>query len=132
MPEHRDSLIDSQPVLSSHPPDHGHLDEKIGTRKSSTESIDIIKEKQGDSEGGSQLESKSDQDGVRYVNGEPVISNGRDVSQYLVDVRDDGDPPLTFRSMFLGTVFAGLGASLYQVFSISSTRNCLCSQEWYL
>ncbi len=52
---------------------------------------------------------------VEYVNGEPVITSGRDVSRYLVDVRDDGDPALTFRSLFIGTVFAGLGAALCQV-----------------
>ena len=51
----------------------------------------------------------------QYVKGEPVIANGRDVSKYLVDLRDDEDPPLTFRSAVLGTVIGGLGAALYQV-----------------
>ncbi|KAI0073510.1 oligopeptide transporter [Panus rudis PR-1116 ss-1] len=55
-------------------------------------------------------------DEVQYVNGEPVITTGRDVSRFLVDLRDDGDPALTFRSLFLGTVFAGLGASLVQIY----------------
>jgi hypothetical protein len=50
-----------------------------------------------------------------YVNGEPVINGGRDVSRYLVDLRDDQDPPITFRSVVLGTVIGGLGAALYQV-----------------
>jgi hypothetical protein len=49
------------------------------------------------------------------VNGEPVITSGIDVSKYLVDLRDDGDPPFTFRSVVLGTVIGGLGAALYQV-----------------
>lgn len=52
---------------------------------------------------------------VRFVNGEPVITTGWDVSRYLIDMRDDGDPALTFRSLLLGTVFAGLGAALCQV-----------------
>ena len=52
---------------------------------------------------------------VVYVRGEPVISNGRDVSRFLIDTRDDGDPAITFRSLFIGTVFAGLGAALCQV-----------------
>ncbi len=58
---------------------------------------------------------------------EPVIHDGRDVSRYQVDVRDDGDPALTFRSLFLGTVFAGLGAALCQVHlrSISTSINRL-------
>lgn len=50
-----------------------------------------------------------------YVNGEPVITSGRDVSKYLVDFRDDKDPPFTLRSVVLGTVIGGLGAALYQV-----------------
>jgi hypothetical protein len=56
----------------------------------------------------------------QYVNGEPVITNGRDVSRYLVDLRDDEDPPFTFRSATLGTVIGGLGAALYQVRHIQS------------
>ncbi len=109
-------VADSLPVLPPLVTDHEQFNEKDVARKSSTDSGDIVGEKDIHSEGDSQLESKSDHnDGVRYVNGEPVIANGRDVSQYLVDVRDDGDASLTFRSLFLGTIFAGLGASLYQV-----------------
>lgn len=48
-------------------------------------------------------------------NGEPVITTGHDVSRIVVDIRDDGDTALTFRSIFLGTVFAGMGAALGQV-----------------
>lgn len=48
-------------------------------------------------------------------NGEPVITTGLDVSRFVVDIRDDEDTALTFRSMFLGTVFAGMGAALSQV-----------------
>ncbi|OSX63951.1 hypothetical protein POSPLADRAFT_1138543 [Postia placenta MAD-698-R-SB12] len=47
---------------------------------------------------------------------EPVITSGEDVSRYLVDTRDDHDPALTFRSLFLGTIFAGLGAALCQIY----------------
>ena len=49
---------------------------------------------------------------TRFVRGEPVITTGADVSNYAVDVRDDGDEALTFRSFFIGTVVAGLGAAL--------------------
>lgn len=52
---------------------------------------------------------------VVLIKGEPVVTNGRDVSRFVVDLRDDGDNPLTFRSIFLGTVFAGLSAALSQV-----------------
>ena len=50
-----------------------------------------------------------------FHNGEPVITAGRDVSRFVVDIRDDEDSALTFRSMFLGTIFAGMGAALSQV-----------------
>jgi hypothetical protein len=46
---------------------------------------------------------------------EPVITTGEDVAYLVVDVRDDGGPALTFRSFFLGTLMAGLGATLNQV-----------------
>ena len=52
---------------------------------------------------------------VVYVKGEPVITTGLDVSRFLVDTRGDGDPAITFRSMVIGTVFAGLGAALCEV-----------------
>ena len=55
-----------------------------------------------------------------YRNGEPVITTGQDVSRFVVDIRDDEDPALTFRSMFLGTLFAGMGAALSQVSNQSS------------
>jgi hypothetical protein len=48
-------------------------------------------------------------------NGEPVITAGRDVSRFVVDIRDDENPALTFRSMFLGTIFSGMGAALSEV-----------------
>lgn len=56
----------------------------------------------------------------QHVNGEPVITSGRDVSRYLVDLRDDEDPPFTFRSAVLGTVIGGLGAALFQVRRVQS------------
>ncbi|KAF8512057.1 oligopeptide transporter [Gautieria morchelliformis] len=53
---------------------------------------------------------------TRFVNGEPVITTGADVSNYAVDPRDDGDEALTFRSFFIGTVVAGLGAALSEIY----------------
>lgn len=52
---------------------------------------------------------------TRYVNGSPVIQNGVDISNFVVDDRDDGDQALTFRSLVLGTIIAGLAAALSQV-----------------
>ena len=55
------------------------------------------------------MQEESDDD-VVYLSGEPVIATGRDV----VDIRDDGDDALTFRSFVLGTV----GAALRQVWHV--------------
>lgn len=57
----------------------------------------------------------SDRESVQLISGEAVIRTGEDVSNILLDVRDDGDPALTFRSVVLGTVFAALGAAMCQV-----------------
>ncbi|KAF9010131.1 oligopeptide transporter [Cyathus striatus] len=45
-----------------------------------------------------------------------VITTGKDVSRFAVDLRDDGDQALTLRSLCLGTIFAGLGAALNQIY----------------
>ncbi|KAK0470542.1 oligopeptide transporter [Armillaria novae-zelandiae] len=51
---------------------------------------------------------------ISQLNDEAIVTSGQDVSLFVVDVRDDGDSALTFRSLFLGTVIAGLGAALCQ------------------
>ncbi len=103
--------VDQLPKLPAAPASPAEsLDEKAAVRKS------IEKRSSSDSSLGSKLESfKHEDDDTVFVNGEPVIRSGRDVSRYLIDTRDDGDPSLTFRSLFIGTVFAGLGAALCQV-----------------
>ncbi|QRV86418.1 OPT oligopeptide transporter protein [Ceratobasidium sp. AG-Ba] len=55
-------------------------------------------------------------DDIKYVNGEPVIETGAHVSNFAVDDRDDQDPALTWRSFWIGTVVAGLGAALSQIY----------------
>jgi hypothetical protein len=75
------------------------------------EKVDIVDEKVLED----QSYNDSDDDSVKYVNGEPVITTGKDVSRFAVELRDDGDQALTLRSILLGTVFAGLGAALRQV-----------------
>ena len=84
------------------------LDEKAGGNA-------LEKQLSLDSSLGQKLEAAKHEEDVVYVNGEPVIRTGLDVSRFLIDTRDDGDPALTFRSFVLGTVFAGLGAALCEV-----------------
>ena len=63
------------------------------------------------------LDSDEDknEDDIVNVKGEPIIMTGTDVSHFLVDVRDDGNPALKFHSLSVGTIFACLGAALGQV-----------------
>ncbi|KAF9225684.1 OPT superfamily oligopeptide transporter [Gyrodon lividus] len=78
-----------------------------------------------ESEKASNLEGRfipEDGDEVVYINGEPVVTTGRDVSRFLVDLRDDGDQALSFRSLFLGTVFAGLGAAICEIYNFKPTQ----------
>ena len=57
----------------------------------------------------------------QYVNGEPVINSGRDISRFIVDLKDDQDPPFTFRSVVLGTVIGGLGSAVVEVCHVQSS-----------
>ncbi|VDB91635.1 unnamed protein product [Peniophora sp. CBMAI 1063] len=56
---------------------------------------------------------------------EPVIVDGKDVSRYIVDLRDDGDAPITFRSMLLGTILSGLTAALYQLYTFKPVETSI-------
>ncbi|KAI0705191.1 oligopeptide transporter [Cytidiella melzeri] len=101
------------PVLRD---DQGYIDEK----KTSDNSSNVVAEKFDTTyDKSSSIEDayEGQVEGVTYVNGEPVIRTGEDVSNFLFDVRDDGDPALTLRSLVLGTVFAGLGAALSQIYT---------------
>lgn len=90
------------------------LDHSPVLQEKQADSIDVVNEK---ASYGSQSSLEHGQDGEdgKIVNGERVIVDGNDVSRYLLTTRDDGDPAITFRSVVLGTVFAGLGAAMCQV-----------------
>ncbi|TFK71693.1 oligopeptide transporter [Pluteus cervinus] len=81
--------------------------DKATIEKQEIKELNYVNEKLADVDDDSEVEMKD---------GEPIIRTGRDVSRFLVDIRDDGDQALTFRSMVLGTLFAGLGAALGQVY----------------
>ncbi|EGX93558.1 OPT peptide transporter Mtd1 [Cordyceps militaris CM01] len=56
------------------------------------------------------------------VQGHPIIRNGEDVSKYLVSDRDDGDPALTFRSIFPGTIFTALSSVITMLYVFKPTQ----------
>lgn len=70
--------------------------------------------------------SFADGSDIEVRNGEPIVNTGKDVSRFVVDIRDDGDDALTFRSLVLGTLFAGLGSALCQV---GRFIFCLCRRS---
>lgn len=117
------AVLDSEKVAASPlrdvpslPDEPSYIDEKkLGD---STEYVSRQTDSAYDKTGS--LEELNYDGDVLRVNGEVVIRTGADVSNFLLDIRDDEDPALTFRSIVLGTVFAGLGAALCQVSSLAS------------
>jgi hypothetical protein len=90
--------------------------EKSSLHNSATDSKTTDEAKQSDPDTNSYT-VKDEFGTTHFVRGEPVITTGADVSNFAVDVRDDGDEALTFRSFVIGTVVAGLGAALAEVSS---------------
>lgn len=96
----------NDPELTTTPP------EKVEEKPMDISSVDLADEKGSGTLENDEAQYKNDE--AQYKNGEPIITTGRDVSRFAVDIRDDGDTALTFRSIVIGTVFAGLGAALSQ------------------
>ncbi|MCO5588278.1 hypothetical protein L7F22_042233 [Adiantum nelumboides] len=51
-----------------------------------------------------------------------VIRDGYDVSQYLLSIRDDQDPCLTFRSLTLGLALGAFQATMSQIYMFKPTQ----------
>ncbi|WOO82729.1 Oligopeptide transporter 5 [Vanrija pseudolonga] len=49
--------------------------------------------------------------------GEPIIVTGADAANYLLSLRDDHDPSLTFRSLFIGTLVSAFQAAMNQIYN---------------
>jgi phenylalanyl-tRNA synthetase beta subunit len=47
-----------------------------------------------------------------------IIVTGADASAHLLPLRDDGDPALTFRSLFLATVLSAFQAVMSQIYQV--------------
>lgn len=65
---------------------------------------------------------------VELVKGQPVIRNGMDVSRFIVSIRDDDDPAVTFRGMLLGTAFTAFASiiSMLYVFKPYQVSTSCC------
>jgi hypothetical protein len=49
-----------------------------------------------------------------------IIITGTDAANHLLPMRDDYEPALTFRSLFLATVLSCFQAVMYQIYMVSS------------
>ncbi|KAH6639911.1 oligopeptide transporter-like protein [Truncatella angustata] len=50
-----------------------------------------------------------------------IIITGSDAAQYLLPLRDDGEPALTFRSVFLATILAAFQSVMNQIYTFKPT-----------
>jgi hypothetical protein len=50
---------------------------------------------------------------------EVIIVTGADAAAHLLPLRDDGDPSLSFRSIFLATCLSAFQAVMYQIYVVS-------------
>jgi hypothetical protein len=54
-----------------------------------------------------------------------IIITGADAAAYLLPMRDDGDPALTFRSLVLASVLACFQSVMYQIYQVCASPSCL-------
>jgi hypothetical protein len=52
--------------------------------------------------------------------GDHIIITGADAAAHLLPMRDDHEPALTFRSMFLATILSAFQAVVYQIYQVRS------------
>jgi len=59
-----------------------------------------------------------------------IIVTGADAAAHLLPMRDDHDPSLTFRSIFLATILSAFQAVVYQIYQVcfllSSPHGYIC------
>lgn len=48
-----------------------------------------------------------------------IIVTGADAAAHLLPLRDDGEPALTFRALFLATCLSAFQAVMYQIYTVS-------------
>jgi len=92
-------------------PTHHEIDEKLrisaDNREISKDTLDIDTKELSDGS------KDDDSDDV-------IIVTGADAAAHLLPLRDDGQPALSFRSIFLATILSGFQAVMYQIYSVSS------------
>lgn len=63
----------------------------------------------------------SDEHGSEHGSEEAIIVNGADAAAHLLPMRDDFDPSVTFRGIFLASVLAAFQACMFQIYNFKPT-----------
>lgn len=100
----KEAVVSSHDISTSHQP--------------SLRSISVEDEKKGDFEIKTDAIHTSDEESVGVFESEAIIITGADAAKYLLPMRDDGDPSLTFRGMLLATGLTGFQATMYQIYQV--------------
>lgn len=67
------------------------------------------------------IEKTSSFESDEKQDGDVIIRTAQDAATHLLPLRDDFDPALTFRSLFLATGLAAFQAVMYQIYMVSFT-----------
>lgn len=115
---HPDTNIDPSPIKSevknevaSSPSEEDTQNEKLDEKvRKDGASIEVAPSPTVD-------DSLTDEKGIANEN--HIIITGADAAKYLLPMRDDGEPALTFRSLFLSTLLCAFQAAMNQIYQVS-------------
>lgn len=69
-----------------------------------------------------QTKSESNDDDSDSGADDAIIVTGADAAKHLLPLRDDLEPALTFRSLFLATILSAFQAVMHQIYVVSTIR----------
>lgn len=108
------SIADDSVVVEGRTPTHEISDEKVAVGE-------VYSEKKGALDPeitvAPPLDS-DDYDEKDNASDDVIIVTGADASAHLIPLRDDGEPSLTFRSMFLATCLSAFQAVMSQIYQV--------------
>lgn len=58
-----------------------------------------------------------------------IIRTGADVSNYLMSLRDDGDPSLTVRGVVIGTIMTVFSSAVNQIYNVGGVHLSISVRE---
>lgn len=97
-------------------PNHKAIDEKL---RLTVDEVDTGKEDTLDTEIKTAPSTDDGDDPDKHFDDNAIIVTGADAANHLLPLRDDGDPALTFRSLFLGTCLSAFQAVMSQIYTVS-------------